>query len=296
MRILQFGRTGQLARELLNRAPHHDVQILALGRGEADLTDPVSVERAVRAHADVDIVVNAAAYTAVDQAEADETTARLVNAESPAAMARACADLGLPLLHVSTDYVFDGESNEAYAEDAHVAPIGAYGRTKAAGEAGIRAALEQHVIVRTAWVYSAHGKNFVKTMLRLGGERPELRVVDDQRGCPTAAGDLADAILTIAEAIAAGRGRWGTYHFVNSGETTWRRFAEAIFEQSRPWTTSAPRVVPITTADFPTPAKRPRNSALKTDAVQRDYGIEPRPWPAALDDVLRSIHGGSAAS
>lgn len=290
MKILQFGATGQLAREMIARADARGVDLAALSRADADLTDPDAVTRAIAA-SDADIVVNAAAYTAVDQAETDEDAARAINADAPGAMARACAARGVPLIHVSTDYVFAGDKAGAYVEDEPVSPLGAYGRTKEAGEAAIRAALPRHVILRTAWVYSPFGRNFVKTMLRVGAERSELRVVDDQHGCPTAAGDIAETILTIAEAVTGGReDAWGTYHYAGAGETSWHGFAETIFALSD--IDPAPHVAAIPSSEFPTPAERPKNSVLDTAKIRRTFGVTPRPWREALAETLDRLRAG----
>src|SRR5690606_8341436 len=230
MRALVFGTTGQVAVELARRAPA-GVTVQALGRDRADLTEPDACGAAVLA-AGADLVINAAAYTAVDAAETDRATALAVNAAAPASMARAAALQGIPFLHVSTDYVFDGSGTRPWSEDDPVAPLGVYGETKLAGERAVVAAGGQHAILRTAWVFSAHGKNFVKTMLRLGAERAALSVVDDQRGGPTAAADIADALWTVGRAFADGRGPTGIFHFAGAPAVSWADFAEAIFAAS----------------------------------------------------------------
>lgn len=285
MRILVFGTTGQLARELSRRAPE-GVAVQAIGRDVADLTDPAACA-AVVAAAKADIILNAAAYTAVDQAETDPKTADLVNGEAPGAMARAAAARGLPFLHVSTDYVFDGAGTRPWREDDPVAPLGAYGASKLLGERRVAEAGGQAVILRTAWVFSAHGKNFVKTMLRVGAEREVLSVVDDQRGGPTAAADIADALFTIAAAFGKGRGVPGIYHFAGAPTVSWADFAEAIFAAS-----SLPRkpvVNRIPSWDYPTPAKRPGNSALDCSLLARTYGITQPDWRKSLADVIGEL-------
>src|SRR5439155_17347627 len=189
----------------------------------------------------------------------------------------------------STDYVFDGKKHGPYREDDPVNPLGVYGRSKEAGDRAIREALAEHVILRTAWVYSAHGHNFVKTMLRLAGERPVLRVVADQTGSPTSAADIATAIVTVVRRVAAGRRQRGTYHFTGAGAVTWHGFAEAIFEMAAPWRGPPPRVEPIATADYPTPARRPANSVLDCRRIGEAFGVVPRPWREALAEVIREL-------
>jgi dTDP-4-dehydrorhamnose reductase len=287
MRALVFGTTGQVARELSRSAPARGIALRALGRAEADLTDPDGCARAVRA-ADADVIVNAAAYTAVDAAEDDRATAQAVNAEAPGAIAAAAAAKGVPLLHVSTDYVLNGSyPGRPWREDDPVGPLGAYGASKLAGERAVIAATADHVILRTAWVFSAHGKNFVKTMLAVGRGRPEVRVVGDQRGGPTAATDIAAALWTIAEAWSDGRGRAGIYNFAGRPDTTWADFAEAIFARTG-WP-ERPRVTVIGTADWPTRAVRPAYSVLDCTRIANTYGIEQPDWRPALDAVVEEV-------
>src|SRR5690606_9847956 len=228
MRVLVFGTTGQVARELARGAEGRGITLTALGRDAADLTDPEACAAAVMA-SDVDVVINAAAHTAVDRAETEPDLARVINAEAPGAMARAAAARELPFLHVSTDYVFDGRPGRAWREDDTPAPLSVYGATKLAGERAVFDSGGQAAILRTAWVFSAHGSNFVKTMLRVGAAGRELRVVEDQRGGPTAAADIADALLTMAADLAAGRGATGIFHFSGAPVVSWADFAEAIF-------------------------------------------------------------------
>jgi dTDP-4-dehydrorhamnose reductase len=238
-----------------------------------------------------DLVVNLAAYTAVDRAEGDAEAAWRVNANGAGVVAEACAQSGIPLIHLSTDYVFDGEKMGPYREDDRINPIGVYGASKEAGERAVREALSCHVILRTAWVYGAFGQNFVKTILRLGAERDRLRVVADQRGCPTAAGEIAAAVVALAERIAPGTQAWGTYHFAGAGETTWHGFAEAVLGLAEPYTGRRPQVEAITTADYPTPARRPRNSVLDCGKIARAFGIAPAPWRAPLTAVIGELLG-----
>ena len=278
--LLVFGRSGQLAYELARLAP----QARFLGREQADLTDPDACAAAIRA-ARPEAIINAAAYTAVDRAEAEPDLARLVNADSPAAMARAAADLAVPFLHVSTDYVFDGSGSRPWAEGDATGPLGVYGATKLAGEQGIRAAGGQWLVLRTSWVFSAHGANFVKTMRRLGAEREELRVVADQFGGPTPADAIARACLTLVEAMRADPGKGGVYHFSGAPDTSWADFAREIMAGSG----LACRITDIATADYPTPARRPANSRLDCAAIARDFGITRPDWREGLSRVLQEL-------
>jgi dTDP-4-dehydrorhamnose reductase len=286
MKVLVFGQTGQVAIELARRATRLGIAVQTLGRDSADLTDPAACADAVTA-TDADVVINAAAYTAVDQAETDPDTAKTVNADAPGAIARACATQRLPFLHISTDYVFDGSGTKPWGEDDPVGPLGVYGQTKLDGEHEVTSAGGPHVVLRTAWVFSAHGKNFVKTMLRLGHDRPTLSVVADQHGGPTPAAAIADALLSIAAAFHRGTGQSGTFHFAGTPATTWAGFADAIFEAAT--LPNPPVVNPITTADYPTPAKRPGNSILDCSKIARVYGIDQPDWRIVLSDVLKEL-------
>lgn len=288
--MLVAGRTGQLGFELARARWPAGLEVVPVGRDTLDLADPEAAAAVVR-DGRFALVINAAAYTAVDQAESEEDRATHINADGPRALAMACTDAGIPLIHVSTDYVFDGTKAGPYTEDDPVAPLGAYGRSKLAGEVAVRAECPHHVIVRTAWVFSAHGKNFVKTMLRLAAEKPDLRVVADQHGCPTAAHDLARALIEIArQLVLEGRtDAFGTYHFAGAGPTTWHGFAEAIVAAQGARTGKHPPVHPIPTADFPTPARRPANSVLATDRIAATFGVAPRPWRETLAEVLADL-------
>lgn len=278
--LLIFGRTGQVALELARLAP--DARFL--GRDEADLADPAACAASILA-ARPAAVINAAAYTAVDRAESDQGTARLVNAEAPGAMARACAELGIPLVHVSTDYVFDGSGTAARAENAPTGPLGVYGQTKLDGERLIAAAGGQWAVMRTSWVFSAHGTNFVRTMRRLGAERGRLTIVADQVGGPTPAADIAAALLAMARAMIADPSKGGIYHFAGAPDVSWADFAREIFARSG----LSPQVVDIPTSAYPTPARRPLNSRLDCSAISRDFGI-PRPdWREGLDRVIQEL-------
>lgn len=282
MRLLVFGQTGQVAQELQRRLPA-GVTARFLSRAEADLADPAACA-AVIMGADVDAVINAAAWTAVDKAEAEEAAATLVNGDAPAAMAQSAAARGLPFLHVSTDYVFDGQGTATFRPDDPVAPLGAYGRSKLLGEQGVRAAGGNALILRTSWVFSAHGANFVKTMLRLGAEREELRVVADQIGGPTPADAIADALLTAARAMMGGKSG-GTHHFSGAPDCSWADFARAIMAQAG----LKAKVTDILTAAYPTPAVRPLNSRMDCSALKAAFGIERPDWRAALARVIDDL-------
>jgi len=285
MKLLVTGGRGQLGRSLLARGAAHEHAIVAVDT-EVDVCDAAHVDAALATLAP-EAVVNAAAYTAVDKAETERERAFAVNAEGAANVARACARHGVPLLHVSTDYVFDGTATRPYLEDDPLAPLGVYGASKAAGE---HAVLELGgTVVRTSWLFAAGGPSFVHTMLRLAAERPVLRVVADQHGCPTWAGDLADALL----ALAARPARQRIYHACGDGPTTWHAFAEAIVAEARRHRTLAcERIDAITTADYPTPARRPAFSVLDTARLRSD-GIAMPSWRAGLARVIADELGGS---
>lgn len=283
IRLLVFGQTGQVATELARQATP-DIAVTCLGRDRADLSDPAACAAAIAA-SDADVVINAAAYTAVDRAESDEALATTVNGTAPGAMAQACAARAIPFLHVSTDYVFDGSGTRPWQPHDPTGPLGAYGRSKLAGENAVRAAGGPHAILRTSWVFSAHGANFVKTMLRLGAERAKLTIVADQIGGPTSAADIAAALLTMARAFHAGHGTNGTYHFSGAPDVSWADFAREIFAQA-----SLPCLVEdIPTSAYPTPARRPSNSRMDCAALTRDFAIERPDWRASLTHVLSDL-------
>jgi dTDP-4-dehydrorhamnose reductase len=290
MRLLVIGRTGQLARALAARAAP-DLAVTCLGRETADLAHPEACGQVV-AGAGADAVINAAAFTAVDRAEAEAALALTINAEAPGAMARAAAARGLPFLHVSTDYVFDGAPGRAWREEDAPAPLNAYGRSKLAGERAVLAAGGRGLVLRTSWVFSATGTNFVKTMLRLGRERAEIGVVDDQRGGPTPADALADALLVMARGLAGGSGgaggEAGLFHFAGAPETSWAGFAAEIMARAG----LAARIKKIPSSAYPTPAKRPLNSALDCSRIARVWGLAQPDWRAGLDRVLRTLGEG----
>lgn len=290
METLIFGRTGQLARELA-RVDAPGLRRTFLGRERVDLSQPETAAEAVRA-ARPALVIIAAAYTAVDRAETEEGLAHLVNAQAPRRIAEACAEVGAAVVHLSTDYVFDGAKPAPYVEDDPTGPVGVYGRTKLDGEAGVLNSGAPAAVVRTAWVYSPWGSNFPKTMLRLAETRDELRVVADQVGTPTAAGDLARAVSALGARLADGEtGSAGLFHYAGEGETSWAGFAEAVMDGAAQRGRRAVPVIPITTAEFPTPARRPANSRLNCGRMAA-LGIAPRPWRESLDRVLDELLSG----
>jgi dTDP-4-dehydrorhamnose reductase len=288
MKLLVFGRSGQVA-TALSALAGPDLAVTCLARTEADLTDPASCAAAV-ARADADAVINAAAYTAVDRAEEEETLAHRVNGDAPGAIAVACAARGLPFVHLSTDYVFDGTGDRPWREDDETGPLGVYGRSKLAGERAVAAAGGAHAIMRTSWVFSAHGGNFVKTMLRVGAERDRLTVVDDQHGGPTPADAIAEAAVTIARALVRGQGESGVFHFSGAPDTTWHGFARAIFARTG-WS-RLPEIAPVATDAWPTPARRPANSRLDCGRIAAVFGIGQPDWGAGLDRALAALHVG----
>jgi dTDP-4-dehydrorhamnose reductase len=281
--ILVTGGSGQVGTELQALAPRFGIEVAAPTRAELDLSSSCAIDR-VLDQGEWSAVINCAAYTAVDKAESEPDLAFAVNAVAPELIAKVTAARAIRLLHVSTDYVFDGAAPGFYSEDDPVAPLGVYGASKLEGERAIRACHPDHIILRTAWVVSPHGHNFVKTMLRLGAERTQLRVVADQRGCPTSARDIAEVLLSIAAKPEAR----GTYHFVSSGEATWHELARFVFDRAG----MKVSVEPITTADYPTPARRPANSRLATARLQQELGITPRPWQEAVGEVVDELTRG----
>jgi dTDP-4-dehydrorhamnose reductase len=290
MRILVTGANGQVGWELANRSGQKSCEVLALDRSKLDITDPVSVDREVN-RSGVSLVVNAAGYTAVDQAESEPELAFAVNRDGPAYLASACEKAGIPLVHISTDYVFDGQKQGSYLEIDPVSPLSVYGKSKAAGEIAVREHLPEHLILRTSWVYGIRGHNFVKTMLRLGREREVIQVVTDQYGCPTYAADLAETILRIAAHVQEGRQvHWGTYHYCGQGVTSWHGFAEAIFSLARKYVTLKVRQIEaVTTAEYPAAAPRPANSVLDCSLFRSHFGVVPKPWNESLASMLHQI-------
>lgn len=294
MKILLLGGNGQVGRELRRSLAALGELIVATRDGDgadaiADLDQPQALAALIETIAP-DVVVNAAAYTAVDKAETDIAAAFLINAKAPAAIAQACARCDALLLHYSTDYVFDGQATRPYLEDDATAPLGVYGASKLAGEQAIRDSGARHAILRTAWVYAAHGKNFLLTMLRLAGDREELRVVADQFGAPTPAAWIADATSAL---LRYGVAESGTWHLTTRGQTSWHGFATSIMDDAHALglLSRKPVVLPISTTDYPTPARRPAYSVLDTTRLQRDFGIVPPDWRQGLKQTLRELSG-----
>lgn len=291
MRIIVTGRQGQLAQSLVERAPSAGVEVVCLARPEVDLLQPDLAARAIEATRG-DVVVNAAAYTAVDQAEAEPDLALRVNAEGARAVAAAAAKTGRPVVQISTDYVFDGALDRPYREDDPVGPVCVYGRTKLAGEYAVAAANARHVIARTAWVYSPFGRNFLKTMLRLGLTRDEVNVVADQWGAPTSALDIADALIAMARRLVGEPHNamlYGTFHVTGSSYTTWAGFAAAIFAQAATLGRKPVEATPISTAQYRTPAARPANSRLDVGKLHRVYGLALPEWRSSAQACVKRL-------
>lgn len=286
--VLITGANGQVGWELKRRTDFHKLTAASFDRAALDITDTNAVLAVIKENGPK-VVINAAAYTAVDKAESESELAFAVNRNGPANLAKACAEQDIPLIHISTDYVFDGWKDGVYQEEDKTAPVSVYGASKLAGEEAIRQSGVTHVILRTAWVYGVHGQNFVKTMLRLAETRDHLSVVDDQHGSPTFAGDLAEATLKIAgHAVSktSPDGGFGTFHCTGSGHTTWCGFAEAIFERASSYIATRPTIDGIATAEYPTDAQRPANSKLDCGKLNRTYGITLRPWQEALTEMI----------
>ena len=300
--ILVFGRGGQLSSELERFILPDGWSLECLSPEECDATHQESVRNAVEKRGpSLVAVINAAAYTAVDKAETDADAALALNADAPRFMAEACAQLQIPFLHVSTDYVFDGSKpiGEGYSESDAVAPLGIYGKTKENGEQAVRAAWSRHIILRTSWVFSPFGGNFVKTMLRLSKERDTLSVVNDQQGCPTSAREIARALISMAFRIRAEPENvrlWGTFHWANQEPTTWFDFAREIFAQAEKYGAVPPNVKPIGTEYYPTPARRPKNSVLICEKIRSVYDLSPNTWKKELGDCVAEIMGARKRS
>ena len=287
MNILITGAKGQLGTELMRQGPGRGFSAFPVDLPEVDITSPDPVREAIR-DAGASLVINCAAYTQVDMAESQDLLAFKVNGFGPAILAHVCSEVKIPLIHISTDFVFDGSKRTPYLETDPISPLSVYGKSKAVGEAVVERILSRHIILRTAWLYALQGQNFVRTILRLGAERDTVRVVSDQLGCPTCAADLAEAILTLSEAIRTqGEIAWGTYHYCGKGVISWHEFAQAILDNAKahiPLKTT--QVDPITTDQYPTPAKRPAYSALNCEKIQSVFGIYPKPWRESLEKTL----------
>ena len=294
MKVLITGANGQLGRELVRLGQRVDFEVHSFSRQQLDITNKNQIEQ-IFPRISPSLVINAAAYTQVDRAENESDLAYAVNKNGPAYLARYCDDNHLKLIHISTDYVFDGTKGRPYQESDPIAPLGVYGQSKAQGETAIRSILPNHIIVRTSWLYAVYGNNFVKTILKLATEKTTLRVVADQFGSPTSAADLANAVLTIARKISASeKNYWGTYHYCCKGITTWHALAEKIIELAMPYAALRARhVEAITTAEWPTPAKRPPYSVLDCSRLKSRFGIEPEAWQQSLKHTIDRIFAES---
>ena len=290
MNIVITGVNGQLGRELVRQAQCADFDVHPFDRQQLDITDENRIKH-VLAGLSPAVVINAAAYTHVDRAEDEPARAYAVNSDGPAYLARYCADYRHALIHMSTDYVFDGTADRPYQESDPIAPLGIYGQSKAKGEAAVRSTLPEHIVVRTSWLYGVNGHNFVKTILKLAAAKRVLKVVADQMGSPTSAADLAAATLIIARKIgAAEKSAWGTYHYCGAGITTWHALAEKIIELAAPYTALEIRQVDaISTAEWPTRAPRPLYSALDCTRLKVQFGIDTHPWQHSLKHTIDRI-------
>ena len=293
MRILVTGKEGQVDTSLQALADTQpDIELIRIGLPEADLSRPETLDSLVRG-ARPDVIISSAAYTAVDKAESEADLAQRINGDGPGRLAQLAAELNIPILHLSTDYVFAGDKDGVYDEDDMPAPVSVYGKTKLSGEDQIRAATPNHVVLRTAWVYSPYGNNFVKTMLRLGETRDEINVVADQHGCPTYAPEIARALLAVARKVAADAdpGLRGVFHLTGEGETTWAGFARGIFEGAGKRGRKPVAVNDIPTSAYPTPASRPANSRLSGKKLKNVYGLSLDPWRVSLAECLDQLCG-----
>jgi dTDP-4-dehydrorhamnose reductase len=295
MRVLIFGSTGQVAQALARTEWPRGTILASLDRRTADLSRPDELGAILRKH-DPNIVIVAAAYTNVDAAEREEELATRVNAAAPEAIARQAATLSVPVVHLSTDYVFDGEKSGYYEEQDPARPVNAYGRSKLAGEIAVRAANPRHLILRTSWVYSASGANFFHTMLQQAESRDEVRVVADQRGCPTSADDLARAIVRIVPDLLKADRPWGTYHLAGGSETSRHGFAEAIFERLEARGYRRPLNKAIASADFPSSARRPRNGRLSSERFAKEFGVKLPGYEASLPAVVDAALAARSAA
>jgi dTDP-4-dehydrorhamnose reductase len=293
MKIIVTGHKGMLGSDLLPLLRDAGFDVVGLDVDEMDITDAEDVSKHFKTIMP-ELVINCAAYTAVDKAESDVDAAFAVNRDGPRNLAQACRDFNIPLIHVSTDYVFDGTTAGAYCENDSINPLGVYGTSKWEGEECVRSSLEQHIIIRTSWLYGVNGNNFVKTMIRLSSERDEIRVVCDQQGCPTWTRDLADAIVKVSERIQTdGNGTpWGTYHYCGKGYTTWYEFTKSIVanKERKEESQKTPKITAIETCEYPTPAKRPKYSALDCEKITLKFGIQPRRWEEALELMFDELY------
>ena len=290
MKILITGADGQLGRELIKQGQLKGFSVQAPSEDDMDITDLEKIDRCMAFH-QPEVVINAAAYTQVDKAESEAALAFAVNTTGSANLARMCAKNKIPLVHISTDYVFDGQKGTSYLETDAISPVGVYGRSKAEGEIEIRSHLKEHIILRTSWLYGIHGHNFAKTMLKLATTKPKIRVVADQYGSPTNAADLAQTILIISDRMQFNNDAdWGTYHYCGQGVISWYNFAEKIVGLARLYAdVKTTRIEPIATADYPTRAVRPIYSALDCSRIQKHFGISPKPWQKSLEITIKEL-------
>jgi dTDP-4-dehydrorhamnose reductase len=290
MKMLITGAYGQLGREIIDVTQSKECPVLAPPEDDLDICDLDKIDNVIT-ELKPELVINTAAYTQVDKAETEEELAFKVNKTGCTNLARMCTKHKIPLVHISTDYVFDGLKGTPYAETDPISPLGVYGRSKAEGESEIRSYLKEHIILRTSWLYGTHGHNFVKTMLNLATSKKEIRVVADQYGSPTNAADIARTILSIAEQLQSGnKNSWGTYHYCGQGIISWHTFAEKIIELAgQQGKVRTPRVEPVTTDEYPTPAKRPVYSALDCSHIYKKFNISPRPWQKSLETTIRKL-------
>jgi len=290
MKLLITGAHGQLGCELVEQSQLMGFAVQTPPHRQLDITDLERVKYFINLYKP-SLVINAAAYTHVDKAETDKPLAFAVNKTGSANLARICSENGMPLVQISTDYVFDGKKNTSYRETDSVSPLGVYGRSKAEGETEIRSHLKEHIILRTSWLYGVHGQNFVKTMLKLAGAKKKIRVVSDQYGSPTSAADLAQTILTIADLLHQRPAvDWGTYHYCGRGIISWYEFAKTIVKLARlHGEVKTIRIEPIKTADYPTKAERPIFSALDCSRIKKHFGIDPKPWQKSLKTTIQRL-------
>lgn len=292
MKILVIGNKGMLGQDLMIRLKQSRHVAIGLDIPDIDITKEQEVLSGC-VNLAPELIINCAAYTAVDKAEAESDLAFSVNCDGAANLANASKSMDIPLVHISTDYVFDGKSRHPYREDDPVNPLGVYGQSKWEGEQAVRSILASHLIIRTAWLFGVNGHNFVKTMLRLAAEKKEIKVVSDQFGCPTWTGDLADGMKTIVDQIAANTSQinWGTYHFCGKGETTWHRFAQAIVDEGKQREHfKVNKIIPITTSDYPTPAARPAWSVLDCRKLEENFQVVPIDWRQGLARMMTELY------
>ncbi len=297
MRVFIVGSNGQLGHDLMDQAQDRGWDTVGADLPDFDITDQDAVQRFFEAGGPCHAVINAAAYTAVDAAESNAKLAYAVNCDGAGHLARLCATQNIPLVHVSTDYVFGGLKTSPYLPTDPIDPKGVYGKSKAEGEALIRKSLEQHVIVRTSWLFGVHGANFVKTMIRLGIEKSSMQVIDDQVGCPTYAGDLAAALLDITAFVTKHKSGWGTYHFCNDIAVTWYAFARRILALARSYERlTVSEILPILSVHYVLPAPRPPYSVLDCESLEKQFGIIRRPWESGLKEMLAIIYESGEVS